>query len=114
MELEQVKPPRRFRVGLRRQIELSDCARVRLAPNEQITFVTDDGREHDFAAKEWGFYATPSVNGRLKEQGLRTALVRNSAGRHYVMVVIESRMDAFHEYLRQEEQTVVEWLDQRA
>lgn len=113
MRFEPRQPPRKFRVGLARQIELSDCGRVHLAPDEQVTFVTPAGREHDFAAKSWGFYATPSVNGRLRDQGLRTALVRNAHGRLYVMVVEPERIEEFHAYLREERQHVVEWLDER-
>jgi hypothetical protein len=113
MTFEPLIPPRRFRVGLRQQIELRDCGRVQLEPNEQVTFVTSDGREHDFAAKEWGYYVTPSLNHRLRAQGFKTALVRNSKGRLYVMTVAENRTEAFDEYLHQERQQVVEWLDER-
>ncbi|MEW5919759.1 MAG: hypothetical protein AB1796_02165 [Bacillota bacterium] len=70
-------------------------------------------KEHDFAAKAWGFYATPSVNGRLKDQGFKTALVRNNAGRVYVMVVELERMADFERYLQAEKNTVIEWLDER-
>ncbi len=106
-------PPRTFRVGRDQSIELSDCGRVYLDPNEQVTFVTPSGREHDFAAKGWGFYATPSVNGRLKDQGFKTALVRNPQGRVFVMVVEQDRMEEFEAYCQDEAQDVLEWLDER-
>ncbi len=107
------EPPRPFRVGLDRSIELKDCGRVRLEADEQITFVTPGGREHDFAAKSWGFYATPSVNGRLVQQGFKTALVRSSVGRIYVMVVDRNRLPDFETYCRAERQEILEWLDER-
>lgn len=113
MLIERREPARRFRVGRDEQIEISDCGEIHLAPDEQVTFVTADGKRHDFAAKDWGFYATPSVNGRLASEGLRTALVRNAQRRYYVMVVNRDRMDAFDAYLREEQQTLVEWLDER-
>ncbi|MBN1343214.1 MAG: hypothetical protein JXQ73_11075 [Phycisphaerae bacterium] len=106
-------PPRTFRVGRDQSIELSDCGRVYLAPDELLTFETPSGREHDFAAKSWGFYATPSVNGRLKDQGFKTALVRNRQGRIFVMVVEQDRMPDFEAYCRSEQQDVLEWLDER-
>ena len=59
----------------------SDCGRIALAPDEQVTFTTEAGGEYDVTRKSWGFYATPSINGRLKTFGLRAALVRNVAGR---------------------------------
>lgn len=113
MTFEPNNPPRRFRVGAAGAIEIADCGRVHLAPDEQVTFVTPGGKEHDFAAKSWGFYATPSLNGRLAGFGFKTALVRNAEGRHYVMVVDTDRMAEFDEYLRAERQHVVEWLDER-
>lgn len=113
MNCEIFQPPRSFRVGLAGQIEMHDCGRVRLQADEQVTFVTPAGREYDLAAKSWGFYATPSVNGRLKDQGFRTALVRNLLGRYYVMVVDAQRIEEFHAYLREDRQQIVEWLDER-
>lgn len=113
MKFVPVEPPRQFRVGLDQSIEVSDCGRVHLEADEQVTFVTPTGREHDFVAKSWGFYATPSINGRLAQQGFKTALVRNSQGRYYVLVVEEDRIEDFHEYLRIERQELCEWLDER-
>lgn len=113
MKFVPVDPPRTFRVGLDQSIEMSDCGRVHLAADEQVTFVTPSGREHDVAAKSWGFYAAPSINGRLADHGFKTALVRNSQGRYYVMVVERDRIDDFNAYLRAERQEVCEWLDER-
>jgi len=106
-------PPRKFRVGVGAQIEISDCGSIFLDSDEQVTFVMANGARHDFTAKSWGFYATPSVNGRLKDEGLKTALVRNAAGRHYVMVVSRERQAEFESYLAVEDNEVVEWLDER-
>jgi hypothetical protein len=106
-------PPRLFRTGQGEAITIADCGEMRLAADEQVTFVTEDGRRHDFAAKDWGFYATPSVNGRLRDEGFKTALVRNRQGRRYVMVVNRTRMAAFEAYCRAESQQVEEWLDER-
>ena len=113
MKFAPLDPPRKFRAGLEQTIELSDCGRAWLEPDELITFVTPGGREYDLTAKSWGFYATPSVNGRLKQQGFKTALVVNSQGRYYVMVVDRERTADFHAYCRSEKQQVVEWLDER-
>jgi hypothetical protein len=113
MIFEEKNPPRTFQVGKEASIEISDCGELHLAPNEQITFVTSSGRRHDFAAKDWGFYATPSLNGRLKDEGFKTALVRNAQGRHYILVVEEGFLGAFFDYLKSEDQCLVEWLDER-
>ena len=65
MKFEPIEPPRRFVVGAHEDVELSDCGRVALDPDEQISLTTDAGAEYDVTRKDWGFYATPSLNERL-------------------------------------------------
>ncbi|MCC6221279.1 MAG: hypothetical protein IT291_08585 [Deltaproteobacteria bacterium] len=112
MKVIEKQPPRKYRVGLKQQVEISDCGEIFLAENEQITFINPDERHYDFCAKEWGYYATPSVNGRLKDEGFKTALVRNSQGRVYVMVVDSKRLNEFQQYLDTERNEVIQWLDE--
>ena len=76
MKFEELKPPRTFRVGRQSEVEIHDCGRIRLQPDEMVTFITSGGRQYDVTAKSWGFYATPSLNGRLQGQGFKSALVR--------------------------------------
>lgn len=113
MKFSLKNPPRVFRVGAEGHIEISDCGDIELEANEQVTFLTPSGKAHDFAAKSWGFYGTPSVNGRLKDQGFKTALVRNAFGKIYIMVVDENEMQAFTSYLAEEKNDLLEWLDER-
>ena len=63
--------------------------------------------------KDWGFYSTPSINGRLKNEGFKTALVENQNGQIYVMSVDKDKLDLFEKYCKDENQTVLEWLDER-
>jgi hypothetical protein len=71
------------------------------------------GAEYDFAAKDWGFYATPSTNGRLVEFGFRTAVVRNVASRKkYVLVIENGYEEIFFKYLEAEKMVVELWLDE--
>ena len=69
--------PRKFLVGLKKLIAISDCGYVKLNPDEQITLKNISNKGYDITAKEWGFYATPSLNGRLKDYGFKSAIVRN-------------------------------------
>jgi len=105
--------PRRFRVGKKLDIEIKDFGKLALAPDEMISFVTDLGRHYDVTRKVWGFYATPSLNSRLKMEGFKSALVRNDQGRCYVMLVECEQMKEFQTYLAEENNEVVEWLDER-
>ena len=77
MNINQRHPPREFEVGFEHKSILKDCGAIHLEPDEQITFVTAGGHEYDVARKDWGFYATPSLNGRLVKFALRAVLVRN-------------------------------------
>lgn len=113
MKFQETKPPRRFRIGKTGEIEISDCGRMNLEPDEMVTFVTAAGREYDVTAKDWGFYATPSVNARLRDQGFKTALVRNRHGRYYIMLVELELMERFLAYVRDHQQELCEWLDER-
>ena len=105
-------PPRVYEVGGHAgAIQIKDCARVGLQPDEQVTFVTESGAEYDVTRKSWGFYATPSLNGRLQSFGLRGALVKSPHGRFYVLLVERDKEADFQHYLETEGHTVVCWLD---
>ena len=108
MKFDAKDPPRRYEFN---GVTLRDCGAMRLAPDEQITFVTDSGAEYDVTRKEWGFYATPSLNSRLARMGLRGALVHNPNGKLFVMLVEAGREASFQAYLDRESCRVVAWLD---
>ena len=112
MKFEEKSPPRRFTVGNAAKFEMRDCGTLALAADEQVTFVTESGAEYDVARKDWGFYATPSLNGRLESFGLRGVLIRNTlTGRYFVLLVERGREDALAAYMAQESLEVIAWLD---
>lgn len=111
MIFSEKQPPRAFEVGSGMKVRLKDCGDVKLEPNEQLTFTTEHGAEYDVARKEWGFYATPSLNGRLISFGLRTVLVKNSLNKFYILLVEKGSEHAFYKYLNLEELEIVSWLD---
>ena len=112
MRFDETNPPRKYRVGAQNQVEISDWGRMRLDPDDQITFTTDRDREYDVARKDWGFYATPSTNGRLKEFGFRTALIKNrGTGRYFILLVENEEEAAFNEYCAVENLQTIAWLD---
>lgn len=113
VRFDKKSPPRMFNVGVNGSITISDCGRFYLDPDEQITFVTSTNKEYDFAAKSWGFYASPSINRRLAGFGFKTALVSNARGAIYLMVVDEMKIEEFNNYCEKENQVVLEWLSDR-
>ena len=112
MRIKKKTPPRVFEVGQGKKVKMYDCGSVHLKSNEQLTFITRSGRQYDVASKSWGFYATPSVNKRLKEQGFKTALVKNKLNRYFVMIVDKRKINEFRRYLMTEKNKVVKWLDE--
>ena len=111
MRFTPTVPPREFEVGRNTPIILKDCARIELEPNEQVTMVTESGAEYDVARKSWGFYAAPSLNGRLQEFGLRAVLVKSPSPKYYVFLVENGKEDDLQSYLDIEGHTIVCWLD---
>lgn len=112
MKFAPKDPPRRFKVGNAVEFEMKDCGSLALENNEQVTFTTESGAEYDVARKDWGFYATPSLNGRLEQFGLRGVLIKNRAtGRYFVLLVEKGRESLFDAYREQENLSVIAWLD---
>ena len=111
MKFKKNKTSRSFIVGIKKKLKIKDVGTVYLAPDEQLTFVTENKNRYDIARKNWGFYATPSINFRLKKEGFKTALVKNSLNRIFVMVVEKKKMPKFKKYCKDQDQKIIFWLD---
>ena len=111
MRFDRLEPPRTFVVGFGPQVTLKDCGRLALAPDEQITCVTDTGAEYDVLRKDWGFYASPSINGRLARFGLRGVLVLNRLEQIFLLLVERGQEPSFGRYVADEGLQVLHWLD---
>jgi len=112
MKFDVKDPPRQFEVGNAIRFNMKDCGTIALAPDEQVTFSTPTGGEYDVARKDWGFYATPSLNGRLPNFGLRGALIKNRLTERYFVLLVETgREESFDAYCQQESLDVILWLD---
>lgn len=109
MKLTVQDPPREFTPCP--AIRIKDCAKIELDANEQVTFVTPAGAEYDVARTAWGFYATPSLNGRLAKFGLRALLVKSLAEKYYLLLVEEGKEVDLQRYLDVEGHVIVCWLD---
>lgn len=105
-------PPRGFSAGCLGNITLWDHGRILLEPDEQVTFQLPGGAEYDVTRKDWGLYATPSLNGRLEKNGLRGVLVKNrQTVRFFLFLVERGKEQGFEEYCRAENLEAVVWLD---
>ena len=112
MKFFEKKPTRSFFVGKNEDIKIEDGGIIRLENNEMITFVTKDKKEWDVVKKNWGFYATSSVNDRLHKQGFRCALVKNKKGSIFIMLIEKNKLDKFKDYISKEDNHILMWLDE--
>jgi len=111
MNIIPTDPPRKFEVGKGTPITITDCARIELSPDELITFVSEFGAEYDVVQKNWGFYATPSINDRLTQFGMKTALILGNDGKLFVFLVEKGKEKELESYLNAESLEVLCWLD---
>ena len=113
MNIYPQNPARNFKVGKpENKVVMKDCGKIILEPDEQITFKTETGAEYDLARKDWGFYSTPSLNGRLSSFGLRGVLIKNrETARFFVLLVEKGKEALFDKYCKLENLAVISWLD---
>ncbi len=109
MRIKLKKKPRKFTF---RGVTIKDLGKIYLKNNEMVSFVNTSGKECDFAQKSWGFYTCPSINGRLKNEGFKTALALNKDNRLYVLVVDENKINDFKKYIKSQKISLLCWLDE--
>ncbi|MCW8895338.1 hypothetical protein [Sulfurimonas sp.] len=110
MRLDLTDEPRHFGV---KGHEIKDYGKIFLNHDEMVSFKSGSGKEYDFVAKEWGFYATPSINSRLIKEGFKTALVVNESNQLYIMAVEKDKLDIFKKYLKNnQDNKIICWLDE--
>jgi len=107
-------PPRQWRVGKNREILISEIGQLSLGVNEQVLISGLEGPAYEVVRKAWGFYAAPSLDSRLPSYGLTGLVVANDAGRHYLMIVDNSRYDEFLSYCTRESLEITHDFSNRA
>ena len=110
MRVYKRKRPRKFVANKKTNLILSDVGKITLNKNEHITIQTKN-KKHDICAMNWGFYATSSLNRRLKLQGFKTFLVKNFYNKLFVMIVENRKKNLFKKYCKQESLRIVMRLD---
>lgn len=77
--------------------------------NNQITLKSGKS-EYDICKKNWGYYATPSINGRLKKFGFRTFMISNNQKKIYIFLVHNNKIKLFKNYLKKEKNFIIKEL----
>ena len=108
------KKNRYFKVGVKKNITLKDVGSIFLKNNENITFKTSNKKEYDVCKKNWGFYATPSINKRLKNFGYLAALVKSKNFNTFTILLLEKgKRKQFNKYIKDQKMHVVCWLNNK-
>lgn len=95
------------------KINLFKKANIFLKDNEFITFIEkkkNKKKEYDVVKKSWGYYATPSINKRLKFYDYLAVIIKNLSGKYFVCIVNEGKKRDFYKYLKNDKQKIVLWL----
>ena len=111
MLIKKNEPPRKFVVGKNSNITISDAASIILRDDEQVTFMSEN-KEFDICSKNWGFYATPSINGRLKSFGYKVCICSNSEAKIFILLVDNDKLDKFYKYIEEEALEILAWIDE--
>ncbi len=114
MRINLKKKKREFPTGLKKLEIIKDCGSVYLDKNEMITFKSKNKNlEYDVVKKKWGYYATPSLNVRLKNKGYKSILVKNKITERYFVLLQEIGMEKeLKKYMKQESLEVICRLDE--
>jgi len=105
------KKNRKFKPLKNSNLVIKDCAEIILSDNEQVTF-TNKSRtvNYDLTKKDWGYYATPSINGRLKKNNFQTYIVKNESTKLFFIFLVKSKKKKFFlKYLKSENLIIVSW-----
>jgi hypothetical protein len=101
--------PRLFDVN---GITIRDFGKIGLGAWEMVSVVTESRKECDITVTDWGIYLGSSLNGRLKKEGFKVALVLNEGGKVFVNAVDTNKIDIFEEYVSTQKSKIVCWLDE--
>lgn len=110
MKVYKRKKPRTFLVSEKNRIFLKDVGKVSLNDNENLTISSTDKKNYEICRKNWGYYATPSINVRLKKNGFRTVLVKQNK-KLFILIVDNKKIKMFKRYIKLENYKIVKRLD---
>ena len=110
MKVYRKRTPRNFLVSKKNNIYLKDVGKVNLGINENLTFTSSGSKKYEVCRKDWGYYATPSINSRLKKNGFKTALAKQKK-KYFILLVDKKKISKFKTYCRIENYKIIKWLD---
>ena len=102
---------RKFKVGKKNNIILTNAGSIFLKNDELVTF-KDGKKELDIAKKNCGYYGTPTLNKRLTNFGYMAALTRHKVFDTYAVLIVDiKKKKTFLKYLKKEDMQLICWLN---
>lgn len=84
--------------------------KIFLKKDEQATLVLKKSN-YDFAAKNWGFYVTPSFQKRCKNNSLKPVIVYNKKKEYFLYLVMDNHKDKFISFLKKKKLLIRKWIN---
>ena len=105
------KSNRKFRPSKKSGVIITEKAKIYLKHNEQITLIDNNKNQYDIVKKSWGYYSTPSINKRLKNNNHIVCIVKNIENKTFFLfsVNIKKKIE-FNKYLNKNKIKVIKWL----
>jgi hypothetical protein len=102
------KKNRKYCVG---STKIRDVANIVLKNNEQITLMENNKDfQYDICKKDWGYYALPSLNWRLKKFNLKTYIVNDCKNNKlFIHLVKKSKLKKHEKYLKSQNMKIIDW-----
>ena len=104
------KKNKKFNTKSKLNTQITLIKKIYLKENQQITFIEKFKKkikEYDVVKKSWGYYATPSINKRLKKFNFRTYITKNFYNHINIMIVHKEKDKNFKKYLKIEKMKIV-------
>ena len=110
MIIHKKKRPRKFCVSKKNKIFLKDVGKIHLNEDELLTIVSNNKKNYEICRKDWGYYATPSLNFRLKKNGFRTILAKQKK-KFFILLIDIDKLKSFKQYAKIENYKIIKRLD---
>ena len=109
MKVNKKKKKRKFLVNPKTNLYVNDVGSISLEKNDHLT-INFLKKQSGICVMDWGMYATPSINKRLKDQGCLTALTKNISNKLFIMIVNKKKKKSFFKYCKKEKIKVIKWI----
>lgn len=105
------KKNRKFKPSKTSNIIIKDCGEIILKNDEQVTFANKSStNKYDVTKKNWGYYATPSINSRLIKNNFKTHIVQNKLTKNFFVFIVDvKKKKSFQKYLKDENLKIIPW-----